>query len=63
MRRPPVAQTPAWEATFPLPKGDEDRVDLLSLGGLLNLDDEVPSAEQAEGERPANRPWAGGLRG
>jgi hypothetical protein len=63
VRRAPVAETPAWEATFPAPKSDEERVDLLSLGGLLSLDDEVPATEPAEGERPANRPWAGGLRG
>jgi hypothetical protein len=63
VRRAPVAETPAWEATFPASKGKEDHVDLLSLGGLLSLDDEVPATEPAEGQRPANRPWAGGLRG
>jgi hypothetical protein len=63
VRREPVTETPAWEATFPATKAHEDRVDLLSLGGLLSLDDEVPATEPVEGERPANRPWAGGLRG
>ena len=63
VRRETVAETPAWEATFPASKAAEDRVDLLSLGGLLSLDDEVPATQPVEGERPANRPWAGGLRG
>jgi hypothetical protein len=63
VRREPVAEPPAWEATFPASKAAEVRVDLLSLGGLLSLDDEVPATVPVEGERPANRPWAGGLRG
>lgn len=60
----PVAASPAWEVTFPPPTSHDDRVDLLSLGGLLNLGDEPPPTETpADGEAPANRPWAGGLRG
>ena len=62
-RPQPAAEAPFWEATVPAPAGRDDRIDLLALDGLLNLGDDAPGAEPAEGDAGVTRPWAGGLRG
>ena len=58
-----IAQSPSWEVTIPTPSSKDDRIDLLSLDGLLSLGEDAPAGEPGESDARSTRPWAGGLRG